>query len=177
MVRFPCWHVLKLEFWHFVHPQLNFAFAFASVFAVFYSKKVRQPASCTVQKHINLCISHRFFGVFLCVSHFASVFTVFLPTLDFLHMPAWTCICLSALCGGWGGGGGGDDVHVNATLVSVSCVRLVLVCSGAVHWWGGGGWSGVMTSMRMRLLFSVSCVHLVLVCSGALHWWGWGVYR
>ena len=36
-------------------------------------------------------------------------------------------------------GGGGDDVHVNATLVSVSCVRLVLVCSGAVHWWGGGG--------------------------------------
>ena len=36
----------------------------------------------------------------------------------------------------------------------------------------GGG--GVMTSMRMRLLFSVSCVHLVLVCSGAVHWWGGG---
>ena len=39
VVRFLCCHVLKLEFWHFVHMQLNSAFAFASVFAVFYSKK------------------------------------------------------------------------------------------------------------------------------------------
>ena len=57
-----------------------------------------------------------------------------MPTFDFLHMPAWTCICLSALCGGWegGGGGGGDDVHANATFVF--CF-LCSPCSGLV-WCG-----------------------------------------
>ena len=34
-----------------------------------------------------------FFGVFLSVSPFASVFAVFWPSLDFLHMPASTCTC------------------------------------------------------------------------------------
>ena len=52
---------------------------------------------------------------------------------------------------------------------SLSVVHLVLLCSGAVHWWGRGGCGGVMTSMRMQLVFSVSCVHLVLLCSGAVH--------
>ena len=33
-----CWHVLKLEFWHFVHPQLNSAFAFASVLCFIQQK-------------------------------------------------------------------------------------------------------------------------------------------
>ena len=38
VVRFLCWHVLKLEFWHFAHPQLNLRFVFASCFfAVFYA--------------------------------------------------------------------------------------------------------------------------------------------
>ena len=37
--RFLCWHVLKLEFWHFARPKLNLGFVFASVFAVFSSKK------------------------------------------------------------------------------------------------------------------------------------------
>ena len=112
--RFLCWHVLKLEFWHFARPKLNLGFVFASVFAVFSSKKMPQPASCTIQKHAQLSISHLFFGDFLCVSHFASVFAVFWPSLDFLHMPASTCICLSTLCGGLGGG---DDVHAAATCV------------------------------------------------------------
>ena len=49
-------------------------------------------------------------------------------------------------------------------IFSVSCVRLVLVCSGAVHWRGGG----VMTSMRMRLF--VFCF-LCSPCSG-LFWCG-----
>ena len=43
-------------------------------------------------------------------------------------------------------------------LSCVSLVDLVLVCSGAVHWWGGGR---VMTSMRMvafLLLFCVLCI-------------------
>ena len=115
---------------------------------MFYSKKVHQPAGCTVQKHVELCISHFFFRCFpvcVCVSHFASVFTIFLPTLDFLHMPAWTCICLSALCGGLGGvggGGGGDDVHANATFVF--CF-LCSPCSGLilVRYIGGEGGGGV----------------------------------
>ena len=34
-----------------------------------------------------------FFGVFLSVSPFASVFAVFWPSLNFLHMPASTCTC------------------------------------------------------------------------------------
>ena len=119
--RFLCWHVLKLEFWHFARPKLNLGFVFASVFVVFSSKKMPQPAGCTVQKHAQLSISHRFFRCFPVVSHFASVFAVFWPSLDFLHMPASTFICLSTLCGGLGGGmgrgGGGDDVHAAAICV------------------------------------------------------------
>ena len=139
VVRFLCWHVLKLEFWHFVHPELNFAFAFASVFAVFYSKKVSQPPGCTVQKRVDLCISHRFFRLCVCVSHFASVFTVFLPTLDFLHMPAWTCISLSALFGGWRG----DDVHANAPFVfSFFCACMFMCWCGTSVGSGGVGGGG-----------------------------------
>ena len=78
VVRFLCWHVLKLEFWHFAHPELNFAFAFASVFAVFYSKKVSQPPGCTVQKRVDLCISHRFFRCFpVCVAFCIGFYSIF----------------------------------------------------------------------------------------------------
>ena len=75
-----------------------------------------QPAGCTVQKHAQLSISHRFFRcvpvcvcvcVCVCVA-FRIGFCIFLLSLDFLHMPASSCSCLSTLCGGLGGG---DDVH------------------------------------------------------------------
>ena len=157
--RFPGWHVLKLEFWHFPLPKLNLRFLFLSVFAVFLAKKSRKTAACTVQKPARRSVSHRFCSVFsclcrlshrylqcfghlatfctcqlrlafvfqvsagvwggggdgggggkdcdwcsdfllltffcyvviLCVSPFASVFAVFWPSLDFLHMPASTC--------------------------------------------------------------------------------------
>ena len=75
--------MLKLEFCHFAHPELNLRFVFAS----FSSKKMRQPAGYTVQKWSALHFALVFFGVLLRVSHFASVFTVVLPTLDFLNMP------------------------------------------------------------------------------------------
>ena len=39
-------------------------------------------------------------------------------------------------------------------------VDLLLLCGGAVQWWGGGG---VMTSMRMRLVFSFCFVDLLLI--------------
>ena len=119
VVRFHGWHVLKLEFWHFARPKLNLRFRFAPVFAVFSSKKMQQTAGCTVQQSAQLSVPHLFFGVLLSVSHFVSVFAEFWPPLDFLHMPASTCICLSTLCGGLGGGWGGDDVHATATCVFI----------------------------------------------------------
>ena len=112
--RFLCWHVLKLEFWHFARPKLNLGFVFASVFAVFSSKKCHNRRAALSKNMLSSPFRIVFFGVFLCVSHFASVFAVFWPSLDFLHMPASTCICLSTLC--WGLGGG-DDVHAAATCV------------------------------------------------------------
>ena len=122
VVRFLGWHVLKLEFWHFAHPKLNLGFVFASVFAVFSSKKTPQPARCTVQKHAQLSISHRFFRCFpVCrISHrFLQCFCRLSTFCTCRIMPASTCICLSALCGGGGGGmgGGGDNVHANAACV------------------------------------------------------------
>ena len=108
-------------------PAIELCFCFRIGFAVIYSKKVCQPAAA-VQKHVELCISHLFFGVFLCASHFASVFTVFLPTLDFPHMPASTCICLSALCGGGGWGGGGVMTSMRMRLVSSVSLVASYVC-------------------------------------------------
>ena len=75
----------------------------------------------------------------------------FLFSLSFVHV-------LVRYIGGEGEWGGGDDVHANATFVfSFFCSR-----AGAVHWWGGGVGGGVMTSMRMRLLFSLSFVHVLV---------------
>ena len=44
---------------------------------------------------------------------------------------------------------------------------MVVRCSG-------GEAGGVMTSMRMRLVFSFSFVDLLLLCGGAVQWWGRG---
>ena len=119
-VRFLGWHVLKLEFWHCALPKFMLRFLFSSVFAVVSSKKnatnggLHCPKTCSAVRFASFL-----FGVFLSVSHFVSVFAVFWPPLDFLHMPASTCICLSTLCGGLGGDGGGDDVHATATCVFI----------------------------------------------------------
>ena len=57
---------ISFEFWHFARPKLNLRFVLASVFAVLSSNKMPQPAGCTVQKHAQRSISHRFFfGVFV----------------------------------------------------------------------------------------------------------------
>ena len=57
-------------------------------FAFCFLAKMRYLAGYTVQKMLSSPFRIVFLGVFLCESHFASVVTVFLPTLDFLHMPA-----------------------------------------------------------------------------------------
>ena len=92
--RFLGWHVLKLEFWHFARPKLNLSFLFASIFAVISRKNCNNRRAALSKIMLSCPFRIVFFGVFLCVSHFASVFAVFLPSLDFLHMPASTCICL-----------------------------------------------------------------------------------
>ena len=100
-----------------------------------------QSPGCTVQKRVDLCISHRFLRCFpLCVAFCIGFYSIL-----------------------------GDDVHANVTFVfSFLCSR-----AGAVHWWGGVGVGGVMTSMRVRLLFSLSCVHaLVRYIAGEGGWGG-----
>ena len=47
---------------------------------------------------------------------------------------------------------------------------LVVLFGGAAQWWGGG----VMTSMRMRLVFSFRFLDLVVLFGGAVQWWGVG---
>ena len=130
VVRFLGWHVLKLEFWHFAHPKLNLGFVFASVFAVFSSNKTPQPARCTVQKHAQLSISHRFFRCFPVsrISHrFLQCFCRLSTFCTCRIMPASTCICFSALCGGGGGDGGGVMTSMRMRLLSsVSFVALLL---------------------------------------------------
>ena len=117
VVRFLCWHVLKLEFWRFAHPQLNLRFVFASVFAVFSSTKLQQPAGCTVQKHAQLSISHRFFRCLcVCVAFRIGFYGVFADSRLFAHASLDLHLSFSSVQG-WGGDGGGDDVHANAACV------------------------------------------------------------
>ena len=190
--RFLCWHVLKLEFWHFARPKLNLGFVFASVFAVFSSKKMPQPAGCTVQKHAQLSISHRFFSVFSCVCRISHRFLQCFGHLStfctcrlrlafvfqlcagvgggcgcdlcflFLLLTTFFCYVVARCSGGEGGGWGGDDVHANATCVFF---LFTFFCYVVVRYSGGegGGWGGVMTSMRMRVVFSFCFVDLLLV--------------
>ena len=72
--------------------------------------------------------------------------------------------------------GGGVMTSMRLRLVfAFSCLDLLLLCSGAVQWWGGGeGGGGGMTSMRLRTVFSFSFVDLLLLCSGAVQLWGGG---
>ena len=100
VVRFLCWHVQGLEFWHFAHPELNFAFAFASVFAVFYSKKVSQPPGCTVQKRVDLYISHRFFRCCpVCVAFCIGLYSIFAETQLSAHAGLDLHFCFSSVWG------------------------------------------------------------------------------
>ena len=78
-------------------PEIYFEtlrFLFSLVFAVFSSKKCNKRRAALSKFMLSCPFRIVFFGVFLCVSHFALVFAVFLPSLDFLHMPPSTFICL-----------------------------------------------------------------------------------
>ena len=61
------WHVLKLEFWHFARPNLNFSFLFALVFAVFSSKKCNNRRAALSKIMLSCPFRIAFFGVFLSV--------------------------------------------------------------------------------------------------------------
>ena len=96
-----------------------------------------QPAGCTVQKHAQLSISHRFFSVFSrvcrishrflqCFGHLSTFCTCRLP-LAFVFQ----------LCAGvWG-----TSMRLRLVFSFSFVDHLLLLCCGAVQWWGGGGWT------------------------------------
>ena len=95
-------------FLHFAHPELNLSFVFASVFAVsgVYQQEMRQLASYTVQKMLSSPCRIVFFGVFLCVSHSASVVYGVFAGSRFAHATLDLHLCFSSVPGvggGWGG--------------------------------------------------------------------------
>ena len=82
--------------------------------------------------------------------------------------------CGAVVGGGVGGWGGADDVHANAT-----CFFFLFSSSSCAVWWcgavvGGGVGGGLMTSMRMRLVFSFCFLHLLVLFGGAVRSWGGG---
>ena len=122
VVRFLCWHELKLEFWHFARPKLNLRFVLASVFAVLSGKKNATTGGLHCPKTCSAVHFGSFFSVFSCVC-------VCRISHRFLQ-----CFCIARLSahagfdlhlsfnsvrgfGAGGGGSGGDDVHATATCV------------------------------------------------------------
>ena len=63
MERLRGWHVLKLEFWHVPHPELNLHCVFASFFLRCFLTKSFPPGGLHCTKKTELSLSHRFFGV------------------------------------------------------------------------------------------------------------------
>ena len=192
-VRLPAARGGAISLLAFCSPGIELWFCFRIGFCGVFQQKC-DSRRAALYKNMLSSPFRIFFPVFscvcVCVSHFASVFTVFLATLDFLHMPASTCICLSALCG-VGGGGMGRGVMTSMRMRLVSCVSFVAfyvcrishrffygvfaldfvhmpaktcICLSALCGVGGGWGGGVMTSMRMRLVSSVSFVALLLKC-------------
>ena len=122
VVRFLCRHVLKLEFWHFAHPELNFRFVFASVSAVFSSKNATAGGL-----HCTKTCSALHFAVFsgfscVCVCGISqrcrlSTFCTCWLRLAFVFQLCAFQLCARVDGGMRGGGGSGDDVHANAACV------------------------------------------------------------
>ena len=122
--RFPGWHVLKLEFWHFPLPKFILRFLFLSVFAVFLAKKNAHTAACTGPKTCSAVRFASFFSVFSCLCRLSHRYLQ-----CFGHLSTFcTCqlrlalvfeLCAGVWGGGGDGGGGGDDVHATATGVLI----------------------------------------------------------
>ena len=98
---------------------MRFVVASASVFAVFSSKKMRQPTGYTVQKNAELSSSHRvFFCVFLCV-----------------------CVCVASRIGFYGVLAD-SRLFAHASLDLHLSFRSVGGGGGMGGWGGEGGWGG-----------------------------------
>ena len=87
VVRFLCWHVLKLEFWHFVRPQLNFALLSHRFLRCFIAKKCAARRAALIKNMLSsafrivfsvfscvcvCCISHRFLRYFFADSRLSA---------------------------------------------------------------------------------------------------------
>ena len=83
-----------------------------------------------------------FFGVFLCVSHFASVFTVFLPTRLFAHGSLDFHLNFSSVQGLEGMGGGVVMTSMRMRIGVVSLLLTLFWCGTLVGRGGDGGGGG-----------------------------------
>ena len=96
-------HVLKLEFWHFAHPELNLHCVFASAFAVFFSRRA------TLYKKMLSSPFRILFFVFscvcVCVAFRIGVYGVFADSRLFAHASLDLHLSFSSVQG-WGGDGG-----------------------------------------------------------------------
>ena len=122
--RFPCWHVLKLEFWHFPLPKFILRFLFSSVFAVFLAKKCHKRRAALSKNLLGCPFRICFFRCFpVCVAFRIGICSVVAISRLSAHASFDLHSSFNSLRGFGGGmGGGGDHVHATATGV------LVLLC-------------------------------------------------
>ena len=98
VVRFLCWHVLKLEFWHFARPKLNLRFVSASVFVLFSSKKCNSRRAALYKNMLSSPFHIVFFRCFpVCVAF----------RIVFLQYSGFDLHLSFSSVRGWGGGWGG----------------------------------------------------------------------
>ena len=158
--------------------------AFPSFFAVFGPSLdfLHMPAStCSSLSFLCAVIFLNLLVLFGGAVRSWEVWEVFFLFVFFIFLCCLVVWCGAVVGGGVGGGGGGaDDVHANAT-----CFFFLFSSSSCAVWWCGavvgggvGGVGGVggglMTSMRMRLVFSFCFLHLLVLFGGAVRSWGGG---
>ena len=142
--------MLKLEFWHFARPKVNLGFVFASVFAVFSSKKCHNRRAALSKNMLSSpfrIVFFRCFPVCVCVCRISHRFLQCCGHLSTfctcrLRLPFVFQLCAGVFLGGMGGGGVMTSMRLRLVFYFCFVDHLLLLCCGAVQWWGGVGWGG-----------------------------------